>query len=294
VKYNKKLAQSEFATDYFEELVLTAMDNLNVLYVAFTRARQRLYGWAPGKESSSRSGDAFPFTHIGDLMRLAAAAILALEEGDATTPQYDAEKGIWQIGEPVFRSNPPKASASIQANVLTYTQWQQRLRIKYQALASQTEEDMVLPRRQGVLLHDILSRMQHPSQLEQALQQVQREGWMDDYQAQKVRNLLEPVLQLEALAPWHEGRLKRLAERNMVNLQRELRRPDLILYNQDTCLVYDFKFTSGDNAREKHKTQVREYMTMLTQMGFRGVRGYVIYGLEKKYVTIDQEASTTA
>ena len=294
VKYNKKLAQSEFATDYFEELVLTAMDNLNVLYVAFTRARQRLYGWAPAKESSSRSADAFPFTHIGDLMRLAATTILAPEEGDATAPQYDAEKGIWQIGEPVFRSNPPKASASMQANVLTYTQWQQRLRIKYQALASQTEEDMVLPRRQGVLLHDILSRMQHPSQLEQALQQVQREGWMDDYQAQKVRNQLEPVLQLEALAPWHEGRLKRLAERNMVNLQRELRRPDLILYNQDTCLVYEFKFTSGDDAREKHETQVREYMTMLTQMGFRGVRGYVIYGLEKKYITIDQEASTTA
>jgi hypothetical protein len=146
---------------------------------------------------------------------------------------------------------------------------------------------MVLPRRQGVLLHDILSRMQHPSQLEQALLQVQREGWMDHYQAQKVRNQLEPVLQLDALAPWHEGSLRRLAERNMLNLQRELRRPDLILYNQETCLVYDFKFTSGDNDRDKHETQVREYMALLSQMGFRGLRGYVIYGLEKKFITID-------
>jgi hypothetical protein len=72
----------------------------------------------------------------------------------------------------------------------------------------------------------------------------------------------------------------------MINNQRQLRRPDLVLYTADETIVYDFKFTATDTDQEKHKRQINEYITMLKQMGFAQVKGMVIYGLEKKAIAV--------
>ncbi len=47
LKYGKRLANTIFREDYLEEKRLTYIDNLNLLYVAFTRAKHRLIIFAP-------------------------------------------------------------------------------------------------------------------------------------------------------------------------------------------------------------------------------------------------------
>jgi ATP-dependent exoDNAse (exonuclease V) beta subunit len=58
VRYSKALKNTIFAPDYFKEKLHAYMDNLNALYVAFTRAKERLFVVAPQpkKESSNISG----------------------------------------------------------------------------------------------------------------------------------------------------------------------------------------------------------------------------------------------
>ncbi len=47
LKYGKRLANTIFREEYLEEKRLTCIDNLNLLYVAFTRAKHRLIIFAP-------------------------------------------------------------------------------------------------------------------------------------------------------------------------------------------------------------------------------------------------------
>ncbi|MCU0385041.1 MAG: hypothetical protein MUE38_03375, partial [Flavihumibacter sp.] len=47
VDIQSSLAETAFAYEYFEEMLMSRMDALNLLYVALTRARQGIYMLAP-------------------------------------------------------------------------------------------------------------------------------------------------------------------------------------------------------------------------------------------------------
>lgn len=288
IAYKKELAESAYAPAYYEEFVLSAMDNLNVLYVAFTRAKKAVYGWAPFKESKKES-EAFPYKHVGDLMYTVAKSSLPLPNSDyeETRNGFDADERRWIHGTLGAAAVSKNEDSTPAIPAFTYTHWKERLRVRYQPLAADVDSEVVLPRKQGIMLHDILSRLETPAHLEAVLQQMKREGWLDDYQAKKLQHIVEGVLKMEALQPWHLQQHQRLAERSIIGAEGKLKRPDLILYNDQECLVYDFKFTAGDDDKPRHEKQIREYMDMLTNMGFTQVQGCVIYGLENKALRID-------
>lgn len=288
VKYKSALAKSAFAADYYEEFLLAAMDNLNVLYVACTRAKQRLYGWAPLKTAAKRKEDAFPYNHIGMLIHAVANSTMPLPGNQYvdTRIKYDQDELKWQYGNPANNTATTVMQNPIPMYTQVYADWRTRLHVKFQALSNDEAGEVVLPRKQGILLHEILGRVQQPAQLSGILTAVQQEGWMDGQQYNKVKEILEDVMAMDELQPWSSGLYKRLAERNILNNNRELRRPDLVLYNATETIVYDFKFTATDIDIEKHKKQIHEYMDMLSKMGFAQVRGMVIYGLEKKVVAV--------
>jgi len=287
VKYKSALAKSAFAIDYYEEFLLAAMDNLNILYVAFTRAKQRLYGWAPLKTAKPKSGD-FPFSHIGSLIHAVASSTMQLpgNEYEDTRAAFEQDALLWKYGQPANNTAATTQQHAAPHYEQVYSDWRNRLQVKFQVLSNDESGEVVLPRKQGILLHEILGRMQNPVQLSDILTAVQQEGWMDEQQYKKVKEILEEVLAMDALQPWKSGKYKRLAERNIINIKRQLRRPDLVLYNINETIVYDFKFTATDTDIEKHKKQIGEYMTMLEQMGFAEVKGIVIYGLEKKALSV--------
>jgi len=292
VQYKKELALSAFAEAYYEELVLTAMDNLNVLYVAFTRAKQRLYGWAPAKEKATKTKDSFPYKNVGKLMHAVAESQTPLPSADYVDvrKEWSKDKKQWRIGDVVTEKEKKAPATPTQQAPLLFTNWRNVLSVRSAGIDVKDGDEQSLPRKQGVLLHELLSKLTHPQQLPDALQQLRREGWVDDYQQMKLEQTLTDVLNMDALQPWHSGQYKRLAERNMLTADRQLRRPDLVLYNQDSCLVYDFKFTAADDQQEKHQQQVQAYMEQLSAMGFKQVSGFVIYGLEKKSVNVNARA----
>ncbi len=57
LRYGKRLANTIFRKEYLEEKRLTCIDNLNLLYVAFTRAKHRLIVFAPTPAKPETIGD---------------------------------------------------------------------------------------------------------------------------------------------------------------------------------------------------------------------------------------------
>ena len=70
VRYRKDLSETIFAEDYNNEKYSAYIDNLNLLYVAFTRAQNALFGFAPVTQYSSNT-----------IARVLNSAITGNEEG---------------------------------------------------------------------------------------------------------------------------------------------------------------------------------------------------------------------
>ena len=74
--------------------------------------------------------------------------------------------------------------------------------------------------------------------------------------------------------------MHRISERDIVTNDRQLKRPDLVLVGDEETIVIDFKFTEGKD--EKLNRQVQEYVSLLEQMQFKNVKGYLLYGLRNE------------
>lgn len=82
VKFKRSMAESDFAAEYYRELVYTHVDNVNLLYVALTRAAESLHVFVPERGK-----------HIGSLLLecLAAEAAQAASE-TAETAAVERER----------------------------------------------------------------------------------------------------------------------------------------------------------------------------------------------------------
>lgn len=56
LRYGSSLAQTYYATEYFDEKMYACIDNLNIAYVAFTRAEEELHIFAPAVKNKSDKG----------------------------------------------------------------------------------------------------------------------------------------------------------------------------------------------------------------------------------------------
>ncbi len=55
VRYRKALSDTIFADDYIHEKYSVYIDNINLLYVAMTRAKDAIYGFAPERPGTSET-----------------------------------------------------------------------------------------------------------------------------------------------------------------------------------------------------------------------------------------------
>ncbi len=56
IRYKKAMGESDFSTEYFRETVYSYIDNINLLYVALTRAKESLHIFVPGKGKGQHIG----------------------------------------------------------------------------------------------------------------------------------------------------------------------------------------------------------------------------------------------
>jgi ATP-dependent exoDNAse (exonuclease V) beta subunit len=285
VRYNATLAHSAFAYEYFEEQMFSVMDNLNVLYVAFTRARHRIYAWAPGKANENESKKGSGINKIHKLL-LSAAGNKGLDDTNEVTDGFDKDAMVWQYGQPLSPgANNSKPVAEVMP-ALHYHRWQPAVKVRYRAMPADPEATQQLPRNAGTLLHEALARLQTPADVELVVHQMQVQGLVSSSQYQQLRKTLGQVLQLPLLDAWRQGRMQRMSERSLLATDGSLKRPDMVLYNTESTLVIDFKFTQSQDQEASYHAQVLEYVHLLAACGFAGVSGAVVYGFETRVLNV--------
>ena len=130
----------------------------------------------------------------------------------------------------------------------------------------------------GELMHLVLSEVERREDLETALRNtLELRGLIaTSKQYDKIKGILERALANPKAKNWFNGTYKLFNERSILVAGREesSRRPDRVMIKGDTAIVIDYKFAHEDN---EHSKQVKDYMELLREIGYRNVSGYLWY-----------------
>lgn len=282
VKYGKSMGMSHFFREYFSEIRNNYIDNLNMLYVAFTRAKMALYTWSEyGKTLGS----------VGDLLKMC----VNMEEGfpfnghedicGSLTSYFDEEKQLLEIG--VLTASEKKersGNAALSLNRFQFKDFSTYLRLRKNHEnffeAGDSYEKKI---NRGRLVHDVLSRIETADQLEKACEELVFKGMMTDEEADEMQAELSSLLIDPEVASWFDGSYRILNEHNIIT-GKGVKRPDRIMLSESEVIVVDYK--SGEFESQKYMKQVSEYMTALEDCGYKNVKGFIWYTKMNKRVVV--------
>lgn len=282
VRYAQMMRDSHFSGEYFTEKRNACIDNLNLLYVAFTRARQALFTWSVPEENMSSVGD-WLLTGI-DLDRQ-----IPVEE-HKTLPlsaYYNAESQTLEVGAlPLTGDGKPdgnKNSLRLQDAGFSDFSRYLKLRRNYENFFDAGKQ----PGRninKGRLIHELLARIRHADDLNPAVSELTSLGMISRDAAEEIRGQLQDLLNDPAVKGWFDGTFRVVNERNILTGKSGLKRPDRIMISDNRVIVVDYK--SGEKELDAYFTQVRSYMRALQACGYTHVVGYIWYTRTNKRVEV--------
>jgi ATP-dependent exoDNAse (exonuclease V) beta subunit len=268
-----EMAESAYNAEYEEEHINMRIDNLNMLYVALTRAEDNLYVYTayPVKQN----GEMGACNHVGRY-------IMDFVGADTYEAGVPVVKGERTKGE---KAKGDRIEAELWANS------DQVRFVQSQEGALYTEYGDEAYRRvarmdEGTLCHEIFAHLRKADELEAVLDDFETRGEIaSKQQRQTLYDLIasawagDPQMRDWFTAPWE----LRLEEAIYMD-HRELR-PDRVMINPLTheAIVLDYKFGQWN---EHYLTQVSEYKEALRRLGYNPVRGYLWFARENKLVEV--------
>lgn len=278
VRYGQGLGQTLFAADYFKERLHAFIDNLNTLYVAFTRSKEELVAFAPRPGKLSKEGQVEKVTSIADLLWAAFGSEAAdTREGEpliSLAEAFDPEAGRFELGadwHPEARETEAMPQGERIGRLRSISS-DDRLRLRLVGRELTVEDTR---RKHGTLMHEVLSRVRVADDVPGAVERYRLDGVIDREEAEELTARLSELLARPDVATWYDGSARVLNEVDILFGKGLSKRPDRVLVAGDRVTVIDYKF--GDRKDRRHKAQVREYLELIRQMGYSAVTGYLWY-----------------
>lgn len=266
--YNKYLEKSLFAEAYFREKLSETLDELNRVYVAFTRPKDRLYIFS--KTISKSSGDG-GFSGINKWIHETLLSVPEFNEA------YNQAEGVFRLGKAI-----PKVQDKIQQESTYALTGESRPYNSFINIRSEAKEHFLLfdsdveeNISQGIKAHAVLERMHKRNDLERVLAMLLSEGLLVPEDLNYLRNIIEELFLNPLFASWFEDETWQvLAERELLEGNKKIHKPDRVLIKENKAIVIDYKKLVED---EKYLAQVRRYGRLLSSMGFSEVKKYLVY-----------------
>ena len=188
VKYKRGMADSHFSAEYYRELVYTNVDNINLLYVALTRAEEELHIYIPN-EARNRN-------HVGSLVAGCIAADGGACELDGMRGRCTpAEAGVvYEFGRAEGpapqRTEAPKTEHLVLEDYAT-AQPALRLRLPSQRYFEEEETSLLAPRNLGILLHKAFENAATEAEILGAIGEMQANAQLSQAEAAALRGFME-------------------------------------------------------------------------------------------------------
>ncbi len=296
INYSSAMRQSLYERDYLHERLQLWVDNLNLLYVAFTRAKKNLIIW--GKDGQKGT--------VSALLQEALNKFCHSERSEESVN----DKWMYSDSSHSFRMTKGSEEAS-ENEVYTYgslmlSEAKQEETTKNKLLVKPTplpirleafetniefkqsnrsaefirgeEETGERYIRQGQLMHYLFSSIRTHEDIPSAIDRLRFEGVIESAkQEEQIRKLTDWALAHPMVKDWYSGAWELYNECAILyeaNGTLQTRRPDRVMMKDGEVVVVDFKF---GKKRPSYNAQVSEYMNLLREMGYTNIRGYLWY-----------------
>ncbi len=293
VKASKKMAESYFAESLERETIEAYMDNLNLLYVALTRAKKNMviFGKKKSEGSKNKKNDnanenslisyvlfdvlknhGNECWHDDEALYLFGKLLDDETEQAAKRPTgNDAENDKEAVSK-----NPFKRSAKKYPFVCVNYQQKGQFRQSNKSndfiedidSSSDSEHNEYIDR--GKLLHYLFSKITTYNDVDSVVEQMDFEGLFEsDEQKNNILDSMHRVMATEKAQKWFCPGLTLYNECSILfrdeNGELQVRRPDRVIRDGNNMMVIDFKF---GKERTKHVEQINEYVNLLCRMGY--------------------------
>ena len=288
----KQMMGTIYEADYRHEHLQNTVDNLNLLYVAFTRACRSLFVIGRRKATGTRSlliEQALPI--VAEALQTDSQADILLEGLDDDTQPLRLTYGTLTSSHlsPLtshLSKNPflqpyeplPVAIRTFESKV--------SFRQSNRSKAFVEADDEEAARQQnyiqtGSILHEVFSTIRTAADIPDALQRLQSEGVIYDgtLTPEHITSMLQKRLKDPRVADWFSDRWILFNECAILSVEDGQvcqHRPDRVMTDGHEWIVIDFKFGSP---KPEYHDQVRRYMNLIQEMTTTNIsiKGYLWY-----------------
>lgn len=261
---NKTVLETELAGDVEDEELKEILDELNVVYVALTRAVDELYiSIQDFKKTPDSIKGCQHFYHP-----------ILKELNTQNDGVYSYGKQSSSTAKEVVKSVNKEELAINSSN------WREKIKISFSAptiwdVPKDSSENFLKsdPRKYGNLMHTAFAYLNADADFENALNALESKGMLAVNEREHIKTLLKSTLQLSPLnSIWRDG--KHIIEKEIITPDGASYRPDRIIEYKTVTYLIDFK--TGKH-KKKDEKQIHYYEKLLKSLGFKTVQSYLLY-----------------
>lgn len=264
IKANADMAQSYFYKEYFDEVLSTFIDSLNLIYVAFTRAKSVLMVNAPVFEKKDSNG----------VSRLLYDAVTTMGENIFTIGEAGGIESFnyGKLSEPGKEKQTNKVT--IPFGKYHFHDFNTKLKIRTIHEDYFSGENKISDKNLGNLLHEILANIKSSGDITLACNKALKQRKITDIEFDELQSWLIKLIGNPDAKDWFSENYKILNEWPLLSKEVNLR-PDRVMISGDEAIVVDYK--TGMLERPAYENQVEKYAYSLKDAGFKKVTGFLWY-----------------
>mgnify|MGYP001254003141 CR=1 FL=1 len=267
VRYGKKLSNTIFEDEYYKEKLHAYIDNINVLYVAFTRAKNDLIIFSPLTKRKDLS-------NISSLLWNCIDSGVTTEQVIDLSESFDEEELALELGKDYLKVQKEEVSEveEILIQQLPSISFDDRLKLELSNKYFFTDTGL---RDYGTLMHEVVSTITTVDDVEHAIEKYYISGDVTLEQRNELNVMLKKFLSRDLVADWYSGDYRVLNEVQILQSGGKFLRPDRVMIKGKEAIVIDYKF--GEKEDKRYIRQVKTYMNLISKIGYQNVKGYICY-----------------
>jgi ATP-dependent exoDNAse (exonuclease V) beta subunit len=279
IRYKRNPPGSIFSDFFRQEKYAAYLDNLNLLYVAMTRARDAIYGFAAEKPDAN-SG----------ISRLIKEAVTSDENpaGDSgiiLSGFYDDDQKVFEFGEIPDQQKMSAAKTDLVSLEYKVSQQPESLRLKLHGenyfIAGR--EDVIHKINYGKLMHEAFECIDTAEDIPAAVRRLVLEGQIPGSESESMIYRLDELISSPQVSEWFKPGNTVLKESDILLPSGAIKRPDRVILKNGKAVIIDFKF--GEENKH-YAEQVGQYRNLLTDMGYKEIEGYLWYVDRNKIIRV--------
>ncbi len=268
VNYNKTMESAGMSELYREETDKSFLDMLNLMYVAMTRAEERLYVISKDKTNDKDQWRvAATFSDPADLLHQ------FIQHSKWEPDQMNRYcKGTRSVG--AKPSDDRADELAVLTSAPTSGDWRQHIKIRLRTPLNWDASGDKGPREMGLLIHRALSMVRSKHDVDRAIAILVNEGQLHEDQAEQLRSAIIELISKPDLSPYFEEDNMVMNEREILLKSGDILRPDRIVIKDNKAVVIDYKTGKEDPS---HHLQLDDYAAALKELGYENVEKKVVY-----------------